>query len=54
MKYLKQHKNPSIALLFGTRSHGVVQAIMEIGFSGSYYIDSVVFEDGEVWLFWKK
>lgn len=42
-----------MVLLFGTRSHGVVQAIMEIGFSGSYYIDSVVFEDG-VWLFWKK
>lgn len=26
---------------------------MEIGFSGSYYIDSVVFEDG-IWLFRKK
>lgn len=52
MKYLKQHKNPSIVLLFGTRSRGVVQAIMEIGFPGSYCIDSAVFEDG-VWL-WKK
>ncbi|KAF3959418.1 hypothetical protein CMV_015768 [Castanea mollissima] len=55
MKYLKQHENPSIVLLFGIKSSGndADQAIEEIGFSGSYLIDPFLFDDG-VWLLWKK
>ena len=55
MKYLRQHENPSIVLLFEVRSSGndVVQAIEEIGFSGSYRIDPQGILDG-VWLLWNK
>ncbi|GMY22735.1 hypothetical protein FCV25MIE_17976 [Fagus crenata] len=55
MKYLRQHENPSIVLLFGVRSSGndAVQAIEEIGFSGSYRIDPQGILDG-VWLLWNK
>ncbi|KAK7816914.1 hypothetical protein CFP56_043538 [Quercus suber] len=55
MKYLKEHENPSIVLLFGIKSSGndADQAIEEIGFSGSYLIDPFLFDDG-VWLLWKK
>nr|POE64444.1 hypothetical protein CFP56_35003 [Quercus suber]POE64452.1 hypothetical protein CFP56_35011 [Quercus suber] len=55
MKYLKQHENPSIVLLFGIKSSGndADQAIEDIGFSGSYLVDPFLFDDG-VWLLWEK
>lgn len=44
-----------MVLLFGKRSIGndVVQALGKKKFTGSYYKDSAVFDNG-VWLFWRK
>ncbi|XP_075646999.1 uncharacterized protein LOC142617912 [Castanea sativa] len=55
LKCLQQHKNLSMVLLFGKRSIGndVIQALEKNKLTGSYYIDSAVFDDG-VWLFWRK
>lgn len=50
MKYLKLLENPSIVLILGIKCRGkdTIQAVEEIGFSGSYIID------GGIWLLWNK